>query len=38
MQGLKQAVLDLVGSERIGIEVMARLVYKYIVGESIGGD
>ena len=37
-QGLKQAVLSLGGSGQKFIEVMARLVYKYIVGEAIGGD
>jgi hypothetical protein len=37
-QGLKQAFLDLVGSEQIELEVMAHLTYKHIVGEAIGGD
>jgi hypothetical protein len=37
-QGLKQAVMDLLGSGQKDIEVMARLVYEHIVGEAIGGS
>ena len=37
-QGLKQAVMDLLGSGQKEIEVMGRLVYEHIVGEAIAGS